>query len=79
LVRIEDITEPTHSIGIPFRFYEAFMADLSARIAEKKAPDRVNRLDSRAALKWDEAAAEDRDRAAYQVNPDLAIYYRVFR
>ena len=79
IVRIEDISNPRHNIAIPFRFYEAFMSDLAARIAEKKAPDRVQILDVKAAAKWEEAASEDRDRAAFQVTPDTNIYYRVFR
>jgi|6_EtaG_2_1085325.scaffolds.fasta_scaffold32733_4 hypothetical protein len=79
LIRIEDIKTGTDTIAIPFRFYEAFMAELASKIAEKKAPDRSEILDAKAIVKFDLAAAEDRDRAAFQITPDLAIYYRAFR
>lgn len=79
LTRIEDVTTPRDEIAIPFRFYDAFIADLSARISYKKAPDRTQILEAKRVESWDEAASEDRDRAAFKVTPDTAIYYRVFR
>jgi len=79
LTRIEDIVSPRDSVAIPFRFYDAFCADLAARLSYKKAPDRTAVLESKSTVSWDEAAAEDRDRAAFQITADTAIYYRVFR
>jgi hypothetical protein len=79
LTRIEDVGDARDQIAVPFRFYDAFIADLAARISYKKAPDRTVVLEQKSTTSFDEAAAEDKDRAAFQVTADTAIYYRVFR
>jgi hypothetical protein len=79
LTRIDDVSDARDAIAVPFRFYDAFISDLSARISYKKAPDRTQILEAKATVAFNEAAIEDRDRASFQITPDAAIYYKVFR
>jgi hypothetical protein len=59
----------------PFRFLEAYTAELSAMLAAKFAPDRAVPLASYASMKWDEVASEDRERVSTWIVPDFGAYY----
>lgn len=69
LTRIEDAGAYTNNAAIPFRFYEAMVAGLAAKLALKFNPDRLQALTALYAEAFDLAAAEDRDRASFHVEP----------
>lgn len=76
LTRIEDADTMTNTVDLPFRFYPCLAAGLAYYIALKKAPDRVQMLKAMYDEEFDRAQAEDRDRASFNVSPNLR-YYRV--
>lgn len=76
LTRIEDADSMTNTVDLPFRFYPCLAAGLAYYIALKKAPDRVQMLKAMYDEEFDRAQAEDRDRASFNVSPNLR-YYRV--
>jgi hypothetical protein len=59
----------------PFRFLEAYTAELAAMLATKFAPDRAVPLTAYAGMKWQEVAGEDRERVSTYIVPDFAAYY----
>lgn len=61
---------------LPYRFLDAFAADLAAALAVKYAPDRVQMLLALAEKKLRDARAEDRELAPITIQPDLSGYYR---
>ena len=76
LTRIEDADTMTNTLDVPFRFYPCLAAGLAYYIAIKKAPDRIQMLKAIYDEEFDRAQAEDRDRASFNVAPNLR-YYRV--
>lgn len=61
---------------IPYRFLEAYCADLAYHLARKWKPEleAIRKTDALAA--WAEAAAEDRERVTLNISPDTSEYYR---
>lgn len=76
LTRIDDADTFTNTMDVPFRFYPCLAAGLAYYIAIKRAPERVQMLKAIYDEEFDRAQAEDRDRASFNVAPNLQ-YYRV--
>lgn len=76
LTRIEDADTMTNTMDVPFRFYPCLAAGLAYYLAIKKAPDRIQLLKAIYDEEFDRAQAEDRDRASFNIAPNLR-YYRV--
>ena len=76
LTRIEDADTMTNTMDVPFRFYPCLAAGLAYYIAIKKAPERIQMLKAIYDEEFDRAQAEDRDRASFNIAPNLR-YYRV--
>lgn len=76
LTRIEDADTMTNTMDVPFRFYPCLTAGLAYYIAMKKAPERIQLLKAVYDEEFDRAQAEDRDRASFNIAPNLR-YYRV--
>jgi len=62
-------------IQTPYRFLEAFTADLAAHLALKFAPDRLAVLKPYATEQWVLASEEDREVVSTYIVPDFAGYY----
>ena len=76
LTRIDDADTFTNTVEVPFRFYPCLAAGLAYYLAIKKAPDRIQLLKAIYDEEFQRAMAEDRDRASFNVAPNLS-YYRV--
>ena len=76
LTRIQDADAQINTMEVPFRFYPCLTAGLAYYIAMKKAPDRIQLLKTVYEEEFERAMAEDRDRSAFKVNPQLS-YYKV--
>ncbi len=76
LTRIDDADTFTNTVEVPFRFYPCLAAGLAYYIAIKKAPDRIQLLKAIYDEEFERAMTEDRDRASFNVAPNLR-YYRV--
>tara|TARA_R100000388_G_C7214398_1_gene145374 strand:- start:253 stop:921 length:669 start_codon:yes stop_codon:yes gene_type:complete len=76
LTRIDDADTFTNTVDVPFRFYPCLAAGLAYYLAIKKAPDRIQLLKAIYDEEFQRAMAEDRDRASFNVAPNLS-YYRV--
>ena len=76
LTRIQDADAQVNTMEVPFRFYPCLTAGLAYYIAMKKAPDRIQLLKTVYEEEFERAMAEDRDRSAFKVNPQLS-YYKV--
>ena len=76
LTRIQDADAQVNTMEIPFRFFPCLTAGLAYYIAMKRAPDRIQLLKTVYEEEFERAMAEDRDRSAFQVNPQLS-YYKV--
>lgn len=63
------------TLEIPYRFLEAFIAELAAHLAQTWSPENEDRLLARAEARWAEASHEDRERVALNITPDLSGYY----
>ena len=72
LVRMDDGDAYTNTMDVPFRFYPCLAAGLAYYIAVKRAPDRVQMLKSIYEEEFNRAAAEDIDRAAFNIQPSMA-------
>lgn len=64
---IQDTGALSTNPDIPQRFFEAFCADLAARLAEKWAPEREDKLLLKATRAFAEARADDRERADFEI------------
>lgn len=60
-----------------YRMHEPFIAGLAAKLAEKFAPDREDKLLIKAEQKWNIANANDREGAPITIAPNLSSYYRM--
>lgn len=70
----QDISGPTQTLPVPYRFFEALIASLAYRLAIKYAADRfdvLKRLYDEAFLM---AIKEDRERVTLRIKPDLTGY-----
>ena len=76
LTRIDDADTFTNTIDVPFRFYPCLAAGLAYYLSMKRAPDRIQMLKAAYEEEFDRALAEDRDRASFNVTPQLN-YYKV--
>jgi len=76
LTRIDDADTQTNTVDVPFRFYPCLAAGLAYYLSIKRAPDRIQMLKAAYEEEFDRALAEDRDRASFNVTPQLN-YYRV--
>lgn len=74
LTRIDDADTFTNTMDVPFRFYPCLAAGLAYYIAIKRAPERVQMLKAIYDEEFDRAQAEDRDRASFNVAPNLQYY-----
>jgi hypothetical protein len=72
LRRIQDPGKNTTTLDVPFRFYEAVVAQLAAMLAVKIAPDRLDILKPLADEALFLAQGEDRDRASVFLIPARA-------
>lgn len=61
--QVEDVGLARNTLDIPFRFREAFMAGLTAKLAEKYQPERLAEKVALYEREWELARAEDRDSA----------------
>lgn len=80
--RIRDFLSYQGLVDMPERFYPALISQLSADMAyERKGIDAGLRaeLKEQAKVDWELASAEDRDRSAMTIAPDLSAYRRVRR
>tara|TARA_R100001480_G_scaffold137978_1_gene134985 strand:- start:1872 stop:2540 length:669 start_codon:yes stop_codon:yes gene_type:complete len=76
LTRIQDADAQVNTMEVPFRFYPCLTAGLAYYIAMKRAPDRIQLLKTVYEEEFERAMAEDRDRSAFKVTPQLS-YYKV--
>lgn len=76
LTRIDDADTQTNTLDVPFRFYPCLAAGLAYYLSIKRAPERIQMLKAAYEEEFDRALAEDRDRASFNVTPQLN-YYRV--
>jgi len=74
LTRMDDADVYTNTMKVPFRFYPCFAAGLAYYMAIKKAPNKVQMLKAVYEEEFDRAMAEDRDRATFQITPQLRDY-----
>lgn len=75
LRQLQTITASAETPDVPYRWQEALAAGLSARLAEKYAPDREDKLLRKAAAALKLAKAEDRERTATETR----VKYRLTR
>lgn len=73
--QMEDGGDAQNTLDIPFRFQEAFVADLSARIAQKFKPERWPDLIAASEAMWAEAKREDRDAAPLVISATYDRFY----
>ena len=76
ITRIQDADTQINTMEIPFRFIPCLTAGLAYYIAMKRAPDRIQLLKTVYEEEFERAMAEDRDRSAFKVAPQLN-YYKV--
>ena len=74
LTRIDDADDYTNTVSLPFRFYPCLAAGLAYYLAIKKAPDRIQMLKAIYDEEFMRAQEEDRDRASFNVTPNLQFY-----
>ena len=73
--QFEDGGVAQNTLDIPFRFQEAFVADLAARIAEKFKPERYDKLFAKAELAWKEADGSDQESAPLVISVSYGRRY----
>ena len=74
LTRIDDADKSTNTVDVPFRFYPCLAAGLAYYMSIKRAPDRIQMLKASYEEEFDRALSEDRDRASFNVAPNLSFY-----
>lgn len=63
---------------VTVRYLEAVCAGVAARLAEKYAPEREDKLRMTAMMKLKEAQTEDRERVVTWISPTFDVYYTGF-
>jgi hypothetical protein len=63
------------TLNVPFRFLEAFTADLAKALSIKWTPERLAMLKQEGIEQWELAATEDREKVSVFVVPDLSGYF----
>lgn len=64
--RLQDAGGAAYTADVPYRWSEAVISGLAAKLSEKFAPDRENFLRNKAGARYKEADVEDRERAPTQ-------------
>src|SRR5262245_56179131 len=59
---------------VPYRFLEAYVADLAFRLSELYAPARMQELAARAQQAWKQASERDVEKASLRIVPALSTY-----
>lgn len=70
--QIQDVGNAQNTLDIPFRFQEAFVAGLAARVAQKYKPEKYTELKVLADEEWTYAKDEDRDTAPFVVSANYS-------
>ncbi len=73
--QIEDAGNPQNTLNIPFRFQEAFVAALAAKIAQKYKPERFVDLVTESEVLFKEADDEDADTAPMILSVNYDRFY----
>ncbi len=60
---------------IPYRWFDAFVAGLAARLAEIYAPEKADRLDVKAERAFNFAATQDVENVGLYISPGLSGYF----
>ena len=74
LTRIDDADTQVNTMDIPFRFYPCLAAGLAYYLSIKRAPERVQLLKASYEEEFQRAITEDRDRASFNVVPQLEYF-----
>lgn len=74
LTRMDDADIYTNTMDMPFRFYPCLAAGLAYYLSLKKNPQRTPLLKSVYEEEFQRAAEEDRDRASFNVVPNVGYY-----
>lgn len=72
--QLQTITGATQTMDSPFRFIEAMTSSLAAKLAVKRAPERLMMLKKEALDSIQLADTEDRERVAARFVPDMSGY-----
>lgn len=72
--QLQTVSSATQTLDSPFRFIEAVTAFLAAKLAVKRAPDRLQMLKEEASKSLQLADTEDRERVKATFLPDLSGY-----
>lgn len=72
--QLQTVSGATQTLDSPFRFIEAMTATLAAKLAVKRAPERLAMLKGEAAASIQLAQTEDRERVVASFLPDLSGY-----
>ena len=64
------------TLDLPYRFLDAFVAGLSARLARLHAPDRYMEARAEADRTWQIAATQDVENTPFFITPGISSYYR---
>lgn len=70
--QIQDVGNAQNTLDIPFRFQEAFVSDLAARVALKYNEDKYDKLRVLADDEWTLAHDEDRDTAPFVMSANYS-------
>ena len=73
--QIEDAGNAQNTLDIPFRFQEAFVSALAAKIAQKYKPERFRDLVSEAEVYFKEADDEDHESAPFVLSVNYDRFY----
>lgn len=63
------------NVDIPRRFYQAFVAELCAFLAEKYAPARFAEKQALAMAAWERASTNDREKVTFHLQPEMQGYF----
>lgn len=66
----------TETADLPYRFLEAFTAELAWHLSMKWRPEKSDFLKAQAVEIWAEASREDRERVPLNIQPMLSEYYQ---
>jgi hypothetical protein len=65
------------NIDLPYRWLDAFVAELAVRLARIYAPDRLLELKAEAKEAWDDVSTQDTEDVDTYIFPGLQSYYRI--
>lgn len=64
------------TLDVPYRWLDAFVWGLAARLAQIYAPEEVDRLDAKAQRSWNIAATQDVENVPMSITPGMSGYWR---